>query len=57
MVKMHFQMKDTYNDKTYLYRGGEWAGANAGVCLNPNGVDGVWGEVADGGELVVVHKL
>ena len=41
----------------HLDRGGERAGANAGVRLHPDGVDGVRGEVADGGQLVVVHKL
>ena len=41
----------------HLDRGGEGAGADAGVGLHPDGVDGVGGEVADGGELVVVHKL
>ena len=43
--------------KAYLDRGGKWARANTGVGLHPNGVNGVWGEVTDGGQLVVVHKL
>ena len=41
----------------HLDRVGEWPWTNAGVRLNPDGVDGVGGEVADGGELVVVHEL
>ena len=40
-----------------LDRGGEGPGADGGVGLHPDGVDGVGREVADGGELVVVHKL
>ena len=41
----------------HLYRGGEGAGTYAGVGLHPDGVDGVRGEVTDGRQLVVVHKL
>ena len=40
-----------------LDRRGEGAGPDAGVGLHPDGVDGVGGEVTDGGQLVVVHKL
>ena len=40
-----------------LDRRGEGSGADAGVGLHPDGVDGVGGEVGDGGQLVVVHEL
>ena len=36
---------------------GEGSGSDAGVCLHPDSVDGVGGEVGDGGQLVVVHEL
>ena len=41
----------------HLDRGWEWPRPNAGVRLHPDGVDGVRGEVTDGGQLVVVNKL
>ena len=40
-----------------LDRGGEGPGPDGGVGLHPDGVDGVGRQVADGGQLVVVHKL
>ena len=36
---------------------GEGSGSDAGVGLDPDGVDGVGREVGDGGQLVVVHEL
>ena len=41
----------------HLDRVGEGPGPNAGVGLHPDGVDGVGRQVADGGQLVVVHEL
>lgn len=41
----------------HLDWGRQRAWSNAGVGLHPDGVDGVGGEVTDGGQLVVVHKL
>ena len=40
-----------------LDRSRQWPRPYAGVCLHSDGVDGVRGEVTDGGQLVVVHKL
>lgn len=42
---------------TDLDRAGKGPGSYTGVCLHPDGVDGVGGKVADGRQLVVVHKL
>ena len=41
----------------HLDRRGERPRADACVGLHPDSVDGVWGEVTDGGQLIVVNKL
>ena len=43
--------------RVYLYGTGEGPGPDASIRLDPDGVDGVGREVADGRQLVVVHEL
>ncbi|MPC21413.1 hypothetical protein E2C01_014399 [Portunus trituberculatus] len=35
----------------------KWSWTNPSISLDPDGVDGVRGEVTDGGELVVLYRL
>ena len=41
----------------YLNRGRRRAWANCRVRLHPDGIDGMWGEIGNGGELIVVDEL
>ena len=50
-------IKIIYALKTSLNRSRRWAWADRRVRLHPDRVDGVRGEVGNGGELVVVDEL
>ena len=44
-------------NRYYLNRIRERTRSYASISLDPDGIDGVWGEVGYSSELVIVHKL
>ena len=44
-------------NRYYLNRIRERTRPYASISLDPDGIDGVWGEVGYSSELVIVHKL